>query len=123
MNNTWKRPVTKLFTVTEGGDISKWQADTMTTVGKRLLRLFLEDRGYSYGHSGRAQFVSDALASHPELDYTTITKILATSITKLYHITKTEQDSPLSKRDINQMEYIIHKNLYVSLETQNLVSK
>jgi hypothetical protein len=121
MSIKYTRPTTKLFTVTEGEDVTTWQADTMTTVGKRLLRLFLEDRDYSYGHKGRAQFVTDALASHPELGYDTITKVLAASIAKLYHITKTENKLPLSNRDINQMEYILHKNLYVSLETQGYV--
>jgi hypothetical protein len=109
---------TKTYFISELDEETKeWQADTMTTVGKRLLRLFLEDRGYSYGHKGRLQFIDECLEIDPLLTYDTITKPLGASILEEYTITKTANKLKLSNRDINQLQYILHKNLYAAIES------
>lgn len=115
-----KDKATKLFFVSEeDAETLEWYADTMTTIGKRLLRLFLEDRGYSYGHKGRLQFINDCMELDPSETYDTITRTLGKSVLGVYSITKTANKLKLSNRDINQLEYIIHKNLYVAIDSKN----
>lgn len=108
MKKTEKRQ-RQLYQVTDLDDNEyfEWEVNSLTLFAKKLLRKYLEDRGYKYSRADRREFVDAALLGGE------VTKELllelGEAVLSVHQVTKKINRIPLSTRDKKQIYYIIYK--------------